>query len=436
MFDTRMTCGLLCVLIGLICGQPQRLAAQAHWTSRGWSYSRTCEAEAKSEYATRPDEQTLQTITVAWQEPELDGLANICTIDGRLEIPGDGQRQPVNWFQGITVYMGKAPGAQPDWSAGMTEDALRNTGVVSPAGTFSSRFDLRKTQHDRTRLQSFQFGLALARHTKTAGGGDEVLWNSQLPAVPATVQMLDVPAAAELSHELELINRASGWPLFKQNSVPLIQAVNALQRLGKERVLAILEEYVDLTVHLDYRYDQEIVFWIIRVLFEPIRLDDRIPDPLIAVHLTDRDSAELANWPLSPMAVVDDIPFMLGRMMDMGGGLSGHPWAHIVWARRHGVIRDEPLRPRTNPIHAAEALLRSQRFKQLDRNPRESAIESVRTQAMSMVEGLARPMVTQYFADDAERAEANRQWQIRVEEADLRAIRWDTQREEFADKGT
>src|SRR5262249_45767503 len=163
-------------------------------------------------------------------------------------------------------------------------------------------------------------------------------------------------------------NRASGWPFSNPNGVELIRAVNALQPLGKERALAVLEKYVELTQgggYFSYFSDREIVFWIIRLLFEPIRLDDRIPSPAIRVFLSDRQFPEAMKWPLNPMAVFGDVPFMVGHRI----GSSGHPEepsSHIRWARLHGVIRDDPLVPTANPLGAAEAILGSRRFKALN----------------------------------------------------------------------
>ena len=161
------------------------------------------------------------------------------------------------------------------------------------------------------------------------------------------------------------------------------------QPLGKERALAVLEEYVALTRRFDYFSDQEIVFWIIRLLFEPIRLDDRIPVPGIAVFLVDRGSAEALQWPLNPMAVSADVPFMVGRRSD--GGHAEPPSSHIRWARLHGVIRDDPLVPTANPLAAAEAILNSRGFKALDDFSRAQATEAIRSQALAMVEGIVQP---------------------------------------------
>ena len=280
-----------------------------HWTPEEWTQTTTY-TDAVG-YADAPAQQSMPALTVEWRKPQLDALGNFCIIRGQLRkaAAGKARTQPVDWFQGVTVYLAMVPGEKPDWSAGMNQaDTLHNTDVVSPSGEFEVQIDMRETQHDRTLQQSFQFGVALAGHEDTAKNRNRVVWSSRAPAIPATVQMLDVPAAAKLSRELGLINRASGWPYSNPNGVVVIQAVNALQRLGKQRALAILEEYVELTNTFDYHFEQEIVFWIVRVLFEPIRLDDRIPSPMIAVSLD-----KSANWPLNPMAIVDDIPFMLGQ---------------------------------------------------------------------------------------------------------------------------
>jgi hypothetical protein len=395
----------------------------SQWSSHEWTHSTT--STASGDYADRPSEKALTAIAVEWQEPQRDALGNLCIIRGRLMTPGDGQAKPVDWLQGVTVYLAKVPGAKPNWSAGMDQsDTLSKTAVVSPAGEFEVRIDMRKTQQDRTRPQPFQFGLALAEHTELAEKRQRIVWTSHAPAIAATVRMLDIPAAAKLSRELDLINRASGWPFSNPNGVDLIRAVNALQRLGKQQALATLEEYVEATNSYDYSGEQDIVFWIIRCLFEPIRLDERIPIPAIAVHLE-----ESANWPLNPIAIVDDIPFMIGMQIGMGGAPEP-PSAQIKWARRHGVVRDRPLKPTANPLLAARAILGSQAFLQLDRSSRTEATRLLRLQAMSMVADALPPELTRHDEHTIER----RQWRALIQDAQARPIRWDVDREQFVEK--
>jgi hypothetical protein len=396
----------------------------SHWTPQEWTG--TSDYADIRNYADRPDEKTLSGLSIEWQKPSLDALGNICTIRGQVTMPDKRQKRgkPINWFQGVMVYLGKTPAARPDWSKGMNEaDTLSNTAITTPAGRFEVHFDMRDSKHSRDRIQSFQFGVALAKHTITGKASQRVIWNSRTSAIPSAIQMLAVPAAPPLSRELQLINRASRWPFTKPNGVELIRAVNSLHPLGKERALATLEKYVALTPDSGYGSDQEIVFWIIRMLFEPVRLGDRIPYPGIAVFLDDRAVPDAVKWPLNPMAVYGDVPFMVGHRIN-GSGVPEHPGSHIHWARLHGAIRDEPLVPTGNPLGAAEAILRSPRFKVLDKFSRDHATQAIRSQALAMVKGLVQPVGKDHsIADD--------QWRSRLKTATETGIHWDTKRQVF-----
>jgi hypothetical protein len=379
------------------------------------------------DYADRPNEPTLGALSVEWQKPELDALGNLCTLRGQLKMRANGQKhtQPVTWFQGVTVYIGTTPGAQPDWSQAMSQaDTVYETAVTSPSGKFRVCFDLRKTKCDRAHIHSLQFGIALAKHIVNSKTSHNVIWSSRAPAIGSTVQMLSVPAAQALSRELELINRASRWPFSDPDGVEIIRAVNALQPLGKKRALAILEEYVELTRSFEYFSEPEIVFWIIRLLFEPIRLEDRIPSPAIAVFLDDRQSVEAMKWPLNPMAVSGGIPFMVGGQVSMSGRPE-LPSSHIRWAELQGVIRDDLLVPTTNPLAAAEAILGSRRFKALDNFSRVQGTREIRSQALAMVDEMLEPNSAHAAADHDDG------WRACVRAAAERGIHWDAKREQF-----
>jgi hypothetical protein len=120
------------------------------------------------DYSDRPGEEVLKSLVVEWQNPQLDGLGNFCTVRGQMKAPHAGRKEatPVTWFQGVTAYIATTPGDRPDWSKGTSQaDTLHDTAVTSPSGKLRVRFDLRKTKYDRNHGQSFQIGLALARHT-------------------------------------------------------------------------------------------------------------------------------------------------------------------------------------------------------------------------------------------------------------------------------
>jgi len=407
----------------------QGTAGRISTYTSGDEWTKSIEYSDLTGYVPRPAEEVLQQIGVEWQAPELDELGNICAVRGRLTIPGSepNQRRPVDWFQGITLYVAMTPNAKPDWSGGMNRHNTEpDTGVVLAAGEFRFYFDVRDLQKLRSASESFQFGLALADHSQNESGDTVVRWHSAIPAIAGSVRMLEIPPAAKLSPELELINSASGWPFRNPDSVDLIRAVNALQRLGKNEALNTLDRYVELTNSFDYWQDHEIVFWIMRVLFEPVRLDDRIPRPMIAVYLVDRDSAEGANWPLNPMALVDDVPFMIGHRI-FSGGMPEHPSSHIQWARKHGVMRDEPLRPTVSPLLAAESILASPQSQRLDEYARKQAEQIVREHAYKMVDDLLPLSPPRRFDDAVDEA----YWRAQVETSAAAQITWDAKQERF-----
>lgn len=394
-------------------------------TTDKWEY--TSDYIEINGYAERPEVRILDAITVEWRQPELDSLGNLCKIRGQLRIAHKGrdQTKPVDWFQGVTVYMAMQSDVRPDWSNGIDlEDTLGGMAVVDTSGTFAVSIDLRKAQQDRKLEQSFQFGLALAKHTDRGNNDQRVFWSSRTPTIPSAIQMLDVPVAPQLSHEMELINRASLWPSSNSNGVELIRAVNALKPLGKEKALLTLEDYVRRVENFPYRGDPEIVFWIIRLLFEPVRLDDRIPSPGIGRSVTYRDSDDASLWPLDPIELVEDIPFMVGSSAGGSTGLPEHPSSHIQWARRHCIVRDEPLSPTKDPLAAAEALLRSRKF------PEQPYILRlrIRVQAMDMVKDILEPVPFILLAED-------HHWQARLREADELEITWVEQKQRFVARG-
>ncbi|MBI3863656.1 MAG: hypothetical protein HY290_17340 [Planctomycetia bacterium] len=432
---------LLAVSAGPACTEDQEAGdevevsgggASWRWTPEEWTYTETHGDLKEEDYAPQPPEQVLKELNVEWQKPELDALGNRCTVRGQLSISAASKNQklPVNWFQGVTLYMAMAPQTKPDWTKGMNQaDTVHATAVAKKSGAIELHLDLRETLHDASVDQPYQVGLALAKHAPQGKSGQKVVWNSRTPAIPASVQMLTVPRAPAISRELELINRAAGWPFAHRKIIPsgvdLIRAVSALHALGKDRALATLEKYVELSRDLHYDSDQEIVFWIIRLLFEPIRPGDRIPAPMIALILDDREFAKDMKWPLNPMELVEGIPFMVGHRIAMGG-MPEHPSSHIRWARRHGVLRETPPIPATNPIQAADSILASRRFQALPEFSREQGTQSLRMQALVMVRQLVSPMQE----PDAHEIDDD-DWKAYLDEAATHGIRWDPKREQF-----
>jgi len=393
------------------------------WRSVGdlWSISSLYEI---SGYAERPEKDVVQSVVVRWAVPEIERSGNY-RIRGRLWIPGEGasKARPIDWFQGVTIYVATSPGGQPDWSKGTSEkNAFGKTVLVRGSGRFDVTFDWRELERDRKRSQAFQFGLSLAKHTELKNGRQRVEWMSKTPVVASATTMLTFPAAPALSPELELVKAAAGWPFYDPDATKLVRAANALRKLGKEDALAALENYIDISGGFGRVNDEEIVFWIIRLLFEPIRLEDRIPPPRIRVFFVEREDADAPLRRLDPIVLVDDTPFMVGVLGSVT--LPESPFSHIEWARRHCVIRDEPLRPTNNPLVAAEKLLKSQKF---SRHRSDKAASFVKTQAVTMAAGILEPLPERRRNN----AKSQEDWETRLKTAEELGIAWSVKEERF-----
>ncbi len=382
-------------------------------------------------FAPRPEDAVLAQLNVEWDPPELDELGNFLTLRGTLVTPSTDPQQtrPIDWFQGITFYLAKQPEKMLDWTKGIDQEtAVFDNPYVGENGRVEIKLDLRETDYEQTQAQEFQIGIALARHITTGGEGQRVEWYSNTPVLPNTVQMLEIPAAAEIATELMLINRAAEWPFQDHDTKKLIRAVNALHALGKDRALDTLSEYDEASRRSGDYFAQHIVFWIVRVLFEPVAQDQRMPVPGLAVYLVDRESPEAANWPLAPMTLESDIPFMVGRQVNLGG-LEEPASSYITWARKQGVLRSEPLAPSASPLVAAQQILNSTRFRQLDKYTRAYAAQHIRWQAIAMLEGTV-PDLSE-FSFSTEEAELLRYWNALLERTKNTEIVWEAETQRF-----
>ncbi|MDB5390479.1 MAG: hypothetical protein JWM11_6125, partial [Planctomycetaceae bacterium] len=387
-------------------------------------------------FVARPNSAVLNSINVEWQPLKRDSLGNLCQMQGRLITPNGGQAKTVDWFQGFAVYIAKKPGIKLDWSKGIEEENETTVGLfgrVKKDGTFVFALKLSQILCRRDEEQAYQIGIALAEHSGTVDE-QKITWKQETPVLPATIRMLKLPAAPPITRELALINDARTWEHSFSNSEKVIRAVNALRPLGKEKALQTLETYLVLSENGGESRDEEIVFWIIRLLFEPIRLNDRIPPPGIAVAFLDPQSPALPLWPIGPLELVHDIPFMLGTRCGMGG-LPEQPTSQIEWVRRFGVVRDKPLTPTKDPLTSAEELITSDRFKNLfqgedAKDDRDRKVREIRSQALDMVGDFLKP-----FPEDIDDEEVlSKIWNTRLAEAVELQITWDERTQRFVSK--
>ncbi len=207
-------------------------------------------------------------------------------------------------------------------------------------------------------VQETRAAVALAAHVDRADQnlGPIIYWKSSDPILEQSITMLEIPAQPSLDPIIEKIRAACDGDDFKP--LKIIQVVNALQPLGKENAIAKIEEFIAIKEKSDpYARGIDNLFWILRILFEPIELGQRIPVPRAVIRSVEAPLGE--DWPLNPIIVVDDIPFRY-----VGGGMGGtgmpeHPKSHIAYVKRYCVIRDDPLIPQGDPVLTAQQLIES-----------------------------------------------------------------------------
>jgi len=156
--------------------------------------------------------------------------------------------------------------------------------------------------------------------------------------------------------ELELralLETLDAVPSYTANLDParLIQAVNALQPLGKERALAVVDEYLRVSSFLD-NPGREGVFLVMRALFDvPVT-----GMPPMLVGAPTRSLKAPALLPRFPLAIVGDVPLSLaGGYILMGE--AEPPEQDVAWFRANGILRTKPLAPLPDVIDAIDAYL-------------------------------------------------------------------------------
>jgi len=151
----------------------------------------------------------------------------------------------------------------------------------------------------------------------------------------------------ELRHLLGLIDAVPSYsaPL---DPARLIQAVNALQRLGKARALAAVDEYLRVSSPFDDD-GREGVFLLMRALFDVP--PGGMPVMAVGAAATPTDPKALPRFPL---VLVDDVPLKLvsGYVV---GGMPERPETDVAAFRKVGTLRAHPLAPSPAALARIEA---------------------------------------------------------------------------------
>jgi len=143
--------------------------------------------------------------------------------------------------------------------------------------------------------------------------------------------------------------------------VGYIQAVNLLHSMGKDAAVAVLGSYLPLPGQNDWRKQQGLdsVHLLLRLLFVPRDPNHPIP-PLRKGMEAEIPEEFLRQHPGFPLVLVRGIPFFLGPpqgrfLVDVA---AEDPRDHLQYCLEFADFRKEPLIPETDPVSAAEELVR------------------------------------------------------------------------------
>jgi hypothetical protein len=359
-----------------------------------------------------PDEAELKRLRVSWGKPvmgycdyvslktaerkwfESDELHyyRALAIRGRLEIvPEDGKStKPIDWIQGVRILLARKPNTKPDWSKRSNrDDSVWQDCVIRNDGSFFVNFNPDEIHRPVGGIEPFQVGLVLAKKS-----GRTVTWTTKAAALPQSVTTVMVSGPKPLSPTMQAINGSPSVMEADFNPVMLIRAVNRLRALGKEKALAELREFHSIArgsrnvlhdpTNIDTS-DGECIFLIVRLLFEPADPKDKMPLMGIGAFQPSPKEIDKARWPLFPLALHDDVPFLLGQVYLFASGCPESPLAHVEWAEKHGKLRAKPLRPPDDPIKAADSLMATPEAKRLFKDNDRG---DVRRQAWRMIQHL------------------------------------------------
>ena len=165
---------------------------------------------------------------------------------------------------------------------------------------------------------------------------------------------------AELRRLLQLLDDV---PSYNDTLEPLalVRAVNALHALGKDRALAVVDEYLRVSSWLDDP-GREGVFLVMRVLFDVP--PDKMP-PMMVGAPSPPPPSDPKLFPRYPIVMIGDLPLKIVRGYALAGKAE-RPEDDVAAFRKVGTLRAKPLAPSPTSLDALETFLRGPLAKHVD----------------------------------------------------------------------
>jgi len=185
-------------------------------------------------------------------------------------------------------------------------------------------------------------GQVAFKNGKTVDDSDEM----ESPAPPPTLPLSE----EELADALRVMDPPRrNLSDYSNDSQHLLAAANMLIAKGQKKAMAILEEYVRLSVGPDW------LFWLVRVAFTSKTPGGVFKVPAIG-GIAHSPPHNLKAWPTFPVALVDNVPICPYRFAHSGGVPEMFAW-YMADHKAEWVIRKKPLIPPADPFPIYTKLL-------------------------------------------------------------------------------
>lgn len=209
----------------------------------------------------------------------------------------------------------------------------------------------------------------------------------------------------EITHAITLIRILPGFLGLRFNPRVLIEAVNHLQGMGKDKSLKTLQAYYAIAQQAAEDNNPENVLLVARVLF--VHKDGQEVLPRLLLGQPDLEEPEDPTLlPLFPLCIHRDIPFLLICGYRIGGE-GQPPIEYVEWCARECEIRSTPLIPANDPLASVDEFLESEAWRML--NPDDWQFRMLRLQALRVVSNMY-PISEQDENDLISAATADENW--------------------------
>jgi hypothetical protein len=445
------------ILLGFVAvatGQPT--SYQVRGMSVGEDEVRSISVDERTQGARNPDARELARLRVEWGKPSIgfwtgtteSGKSSpewqesnvspdrVLRVSGRLMFALDDAKslKPLGRVQPLRVILARSPSEHPDWTRRHDrKDSTWADCIASADGVFDAELPLGGLQRRPAIASDFQVALSLGR--RSAGW---ITWYNAASVLPRSMGSLRIPGPPRLSATVEAINGAPSSLLGDAfDPAKLVRAVNGLQPLGKDKAIKELRQFLEIAprhhsgnrdpANIDTA-DRHCVYWIVRLLFEPMDPKGELPAMTFGQMFPLNYETGKQGWPLFPLALKDDVPFLLMSGSAIGGGHYKQPEWHLQWVEEHGRVRRELLLPADDPLATADAVLATPQARRVHDPDFETMLHR---QALRSISHLIQPLLRPQDLDTYSIVLSGAEWAAYRRLAEKRKIRWSADLQQY-----